>query len=305
MAATGLERENEPIGYETAAVKKVLVTGAAGQLGRALLASCPAGWHCRGVTRAELDLGDTRAIEHLIAAERPDLVINAAAYTAVDRAEAEPELAMAINARAPGVLAGALGAYGGRLIQISTDYVFDGSSSRPYLPHDPVNPQSVYGASKAEGESAAGPDAIILRTSWVYAADGQNFVTTMLRLMREREELSVVSDQIGAPSWAPEIARTVWQLAALGRPGIYHHRDAGQASWHEFARAIAEEALALGLISRAPRIIPITSEQYPTAARRPAYSVLDDSETRALLGDTAAHWRVNLRRMLEEEAALR
>ena len=286
-------------------MKKALVTGAAGQLGRALVASCPAGWQCRGLTRGELDLTDAGAIERLIAAERPDLVINAAAYTAVDRAEAEPEIAMAINARAPGVFAEALRAFGGRLVQISTDYVFDGRSARPYLPGDPVNPQSVYGVTKAQGESAAGPEAIILRTSWVHAAGGQNFVTTMLRLMREREELSVVCDQIGAPSWAPEIARTVWQLAVEGRPGTYHHRDVGQASWHEFAQAIAEEALALGLISRAPRIIPITSDQYPTAARRPGHSVLDDSETRTLLGDTTAHWRINLRRMLEEEAALR
>ena len=286
-------------------MKKALVTGAAGQLGRALVASCPAGWQCRGLTRGELDLTDAGAIERLIAAERPDLVINAAAYTAVDRAEAEPEIAMAINARAPGVFAEALRAFGGRLVQISTDYVFDGRSSRPYFPGDPVSPLSVYGSTKAAGESAAGPEAIILRTSWVHAAGGQNFVTTMLRLMREREELSVVCDQIGAPSWAPEIARTVWQLAVEGRPGTYHHRDVGQASWHEFAQAIAEEALALGLISRAPRIIPITSDQYPTAARRPGHSVLDDSETRTLLGDTTAHWRINLRRMLEEEAALR
>jgi len=283
-------------------LKRVLVTGAAGQLGRALIAASPAQWQCRGLTRAELDLGDARAIERLIAAERPDLVINAAAYTAVDRAEAEPDLAMAINARAPGVLAGALRAYGGRLIQISTDYVFDGRSALPYLPGDPVNPQSVYGVTKAEGESAAGPEAIILRTSWVYAAGGRNFVTTMLRLMQGREELNVVCDQIGAPSWAPEIARTVWQLAALDRPGIYHHRDAGQASWHEFALAIAEEALALGLIERAPKVHPITSAQYPTAARRPAFSLLDDSATRALLGDGPAHWRDNLRRMLEEVA---
>lgn len=285
-------------------MKKALVTGAAGQLGRALLAASPAGWQCRGLTRAELDLSDARAIERLIEAERPDLVINAGAYTAVDRAEAEPDLATAINARAPGALAGALSAYGGRLVQVSTDYVFDGRASRTYRPGDSVSPLSVYGASKAAGEHAAGPEAIILRTSWVYAAGAQNFVTTMLRLMRERDELSVVCDQIGAPSWAPEIARTAWQLAAQGRPGIYHHRDSGQASWYEFAQAIADEALALGLISRTPEIAPVTSEQYPTAARRPAYSVLDDSETRALLGDTTAHWRVNLRRMLEEQAAL-
>ncbi|MBA4164161.1 MAG: dTDP-4-dehydrorhamnose reductase [Erythrobacter sp.] len=283
-------------------MNKVLVTGAAGQLGRTILAASPMGWECRGLTRHDLDLRDAQAIESLIMTERPELVINAGAYTAVDRAEAESDLAMVVNARAPGALAGALSTYGGRLVQISTDYVFDGRSSRPYLPTDPVNPLSVYGTTKAAGESAAGPDAIILRTSWVHAAGGQNFVTTMLRLMREREELSVVCDQIGAPSWAPDIARTIWQLAAQRHPGIYHHCDAGQATWYELARAIADEALALGLISRAPKIRPVTSDLYPAAARRPAYSVLDDSDTRALLGDATAHWRVNLRRMLEEQA---
>lgn len=285
-------------------MNKVLVTGAAGQLGRTILAASPMGWECRGLTRHDLDLRDAQAIERLIMTERPELVINAGAYTAVDRAEAESDLAMVVNARAPGALAGALSAYGGRLVQISTDYVFDGRSSRPYLPTDPVNPLSVYGTTKAAGESAAGSDAIILRTSWVHAAGGQNFVTTMLRLMREREELSVVCDQIGAPSWAPDIARTIWQLAAQRHPGIYHHCDAGQVTWYELARAIAEEALALGLISRAPEIRPVTSDQYPTAARRPAYSVLDNSDTRALLGDATAHWRVNLRRMLAEQATL-
>lgn len=286
-------------------IKTALVTGAAGQLGRALLATIPEGWDCTGLTRDDLDLSNAPAISRVIADMRPDVVINAAAYTAVDRAEAEPDLAMAINARAPGVMAKALRKHGGRLVQVSTDYVFDGRSTRAYLPADPVNPLSVYGASKADGELAAGLEAIVLRTSWVYAAGGQNFVRTMLRLMRERDELRVVCDQAGAPSWAPDVARTIWRLAMLGRPGIYHHRDAGQASWHEFAHAIAEEALAIGLIARAPKIIPITASQFPAAAHRPANSLLDDSETRALLGDATAHWRDNLRRMLGQEAVLR
>jgi dTDP-4-dehydrorhamnose reductase len=283
---------------------KVLVTGTGGQLGKALLASAPQGCECLGLDRAMLDLTDGGAIARMIEAEQPDLVINAAAYTAVDRAEQEPDLAMAVNAAAPAAFAQALGKIGGRLLQISTDFVFDGKSDHTYRPDDPRNPLSVYGQSKAAGEDAAGEKAIILRASWVHAAGGQNFVRTMLRLMRERDELRVVSDQIGSPSWAPEIARTIWALAEKDQPGIFHHRDAGETSWHGFACAIAEEALAIGLIERLPMIHPIVTEEYPTPARRPRYSVLDDSTTRALLGDETAHWRDNLKRMLAQEQAL-
>ena len=284
---------------------KVLVTGAGGQLGKALLASAPADWQVIGLTRGDLDLSDADAIAAIIVRETPGAVINAGAYTAVDKAESEPELAMAVNGEAPATFARALAEYGGRLVQISTDFVFDGSATTPYPTDAKRNPLSVYGETKAAGEDGAGDGAIILRTSWVYAAGGGNFVRTMLRLMSERDELSVVADQIGAPSWAPDIARTIWALVKAGRPGIYHHQDAGQTSWHGFATAIAEEAFALGLIKNVPTINAIPSSDYPTPAARPTYSVLDDTGTRVLLGDSARPWRENLAAMLKEELELR
>lgn len=283
---------------------KALVTGVNGQVGKALLKTCPPGWTCVALDRSTLDLADPAAIARVVAEESPDLVLNAAAYTAVDRAESEPDLAHAINAGAPGAFADALGRSGGRLVHVSTDFVFDGSSSHGYRPEDARNPQSVYGASKAAGEIAAGEAATVVRTSWVYAAGGANFVRTMLRLMRERDELRVVSDQIGSPTWATGLAQTLWGLAVASQPGIWHHRDAGVASWYDFAVAIAEEAHARGLLARIPAIIPIATSDYPTPARRPAFSVLDVSATRALLGDRHVHWRTNLKTMLEEENTL-
>lgn len=281
---------------------KALVTGVNGQLGKALLATRPAGWTCVALDRAALDLSDADAIARLVDAEKPDLVLNAAAYTAVDRAESEPELAHAINAGAPAAFAKALGS-SGRLVQVSTDFVFDGTSGRGYRPDDLRNPQSVYGASKAAGEDAAGDAAIIVRTSWVHAAGDANFVRTMLRLMRERESLSVVADQIGSPTWATGLAQVLWGLAAKDATGIWHHRDAGVASWYDFAMAIAEEAHALGLLARIPTIQPIATADYPTPAARPSFSVLDVSATRAILCDGHVHWRSNLKTMLTEEKA--
>ncbi len=285
-------------------MKTALVTGVGGQLGRALLATRPDGWNCVPLNRAELDLSDPDGIASIVDYHQPDLVLNAAAYTAVDRAEAEPELAHAINADAPAAFARALAGSAGRLVQVSTDFVFDGQSGESYRPADPRNPQSVYGASKAAGEDAAGSDAIIVRTSWVHAAGGANFVRTMLRLMRERRELCVVADQIGSPTWATGLAQTLWGLAGKDQPGIYHHRDAGVASWYDFAEAIADEASAIGLIACIPAIIPIATADYPTPALRPSFSVLDVSATRALIGDCHVHWRTNLKSMLIEEKAL-
>lgn len=281
---------------------KVLVTGAAGQLGRALMASVPEGWSATGATRDSFDLADAGAVRGAIHSMRPDLVVNAAAHVAVDRAESEEALARAINADAVAAMASALAETGGRLVQVSTDFVFDGSRPRAWQPGDTRGPLSVYGRTKAAGEDAAGADALIVRTSWVYAAGGGNFVRTMLRLMRERDEVRVVSDQIGAPTWASGLADVIWALAARGARGIYHHSDAGVASWYDFAVAIQEEALAIGLLDRAVPVIPIPTADYPVPAARPAFSLLDSSATRALLGDRPPHWRVNLRRMLAEEA---
>jgi len=283
---------------------KALVTGANGQVGKALLARVPSGITAKGLTRDELDLTDEDAIAEVVFEHRPDFIINAGAYTAVDRAEDEADLAQAINGDAVGAMAMALLETGGRLVHISTDFVFDGEQSSPYLPDDQRNPLSAYGETKAAGEGVAGDDAIICRTSWVYAAGGTNFVRTMLRLMGERDELSVVADQIGAPTWANGLAGTLWALALEGQPGIFHHSDAGAASWYDFAVAIYEEGRTLGLLKRDVSILPISTEDYPTAAHRPPYSLLDNSETRALLGDQPPHWRVNLRKMLEEEKAL-
>ncbi|MXO73101.1 dTDP-4-dehydrorhamnose reductase [Alteraurantiacibacter buctensis] len=283
---------------------KVLITGAEGQLGRALQASAPANARVLAIGRADLDLADAAAVEARVRAESPDLLINAAAYTAVDKAESEEALAQAINAGAVTAMAAGLAGTAGRMVHISTDFVFDGRAARAYRPHDSRNPLSVYGRTKAAGEDAAGPDALIVRSAWVHSAGGENFVRNMLRLMAERDRLSVVSDQIGAPTWAPGLAATIWKLVARGGTGLWHHSDAGVASWYDFAVAIQEEALACGLLDKAVPVIPIKTADYPTPAQRPAFSLLDCSATRGLLGDGYTHWRTNLRRMLLEEKAL-
>ena len=280
---------------------KALVTGAGGQLGSALLASAPEGWECSGLARADLDLTDLDAIAGVIARHAPDVLINAAAYTAVDRAESEEATALAVNAHAVEAMAKAMRTSGGHLVHVSTDFVFDGQSPRAYRPDDRRNPLSAYGRTKAAGEDAAGPDATIVRTAWVYGAGGANFVNTMIRLMRMQDEVRVVADQIGAPTWTGGLADIVWKLAQARAAGMFHHSDAGVASWYDFAVAIQEEAIALGLLNRAVPVVPIGTADYPTPARRPAFSLLDSSGTRAALGSDAVHWRVNLRRMLAEQ----
>lgn len=283
---------------------KALVTGATGQLGRALAATVPPGWTCVALDRAGLDLADGPSIRAVVEAHRPDLILNAAAYTAVDRAESEEALATAINGTAVGLLREAADSVGAHLVHISTDFVFDGTSSRAYRPGDPLAPLGAYGRSKAAGEVLAGKEATIIRTSWVHAAGGANFARTMMRLMRERDEVRVVADQIGAPTWASGLARVAWALGERRAGGVFHHSDAGVASWYDFALAVQEEALALGLLERAVPVVPIATSDYPTPAARPAFSLLDSSATRALLGWPAVHWRVNLRHMLKEELAL-
>lgn len=283
---------------------KVLITGAGGQLGRALQASAPAQARVVAIDVADLDLADAAAVTARVRAEQPDLLINAAAYTAVDKAESDEALARAINSDAVEAMAAGLAGSAARLVHVSTDFVFDGTSARAYRPGDARNPLSAYGRTKAAGEDAAGPDALIVRTAWVYTAGGANFVRTMLRLMAERDRLSVVADQIGCPTWAPGLAATIWGLVGHGASGLWHHSDAGVASWYDFAVAIQEEALACGLLDKAVPITPIATKDYPTPARRPAFSLLDCSATRDLLEDGHTHWRSNLRRMLLEEQAL-
>ena len=279
---------------------KVLITGASGQVGSALVRSAPAQTQLRALGRGELDIADAAAVRAQVAAFQPQLIINAAAYTAVDKAESEPELADAINAQAPLHLAEAADAIPGcRLLHISTDYVFNGNATERYQPSDPTGPLSVYGRSKLAGEQAVlgalAERAVVLRTAWVYSAQGRNFLLTMLGLMRDRGAVRVVADQHGTPTAADSIARALWRIAEL--PDIYgvlHWTDDGVASWYQFACAIAEDAQTTGLLSQAVTVTPITTAEYPTAAHRPANSVLDCRASIEKLGITPPHWRQSL-----------
>jgi dTDP-4-dehydrorhamnose reductase len=278
----------------------VLVTGAGGQLGRELLATVPPGWTAVGCTSAELDITHPERVDEVLTHHRPAIVINAAAYTAVDAAEREAERAEAVNSRGAGHVAECARRIGARLVHVSTDFVFDGSQARPYAPEDHPHPLGVYGRTKLAGEREvvrlSGGDAIVLRTAWLYSPHGRNFLFTMLRLMRERDEVRVVTDQVGTPTSCHSLAEAIWAAAARPRVrGVHHWTDAGVASWYDFAVAIQEEALAAGLLERAVPVRPIRTEEYPTPARRPAYSVLDSAATAAALGVARRHWRVNLR----------
>lgn len=284
---------------------KVLVTGAGGQVATALAKLKPAGVELISLGQAELDITDRDTVRRRVAILDPDVIINAAAYTAVDKAESEKDLAERVNGAAPGYLAEAAYANGARLLHISTDFVFDGKASTPYKPDAATAPLGAYGASKLEGEQraleASRGQALVLRTAWVYAAKGHNFVLTMLRLMGERGSVKVVQDQRGSPTWADSVARVLW--AAAEKPqfrGIHHWTDAGVASWYDFARAIAEEGRAAGLLRREVEVLPITTAEYPTPAWRPGYSALDLTSTEAGLGLTAMPWRENLKKMLTE-----
>jgi len=285
-------------------IQKVLVVGAGGQLGQELQRTAPPDVECVPMTHAQLDIADASVVATYLATVTPQVVVNAAAYTAVDKAESEPEAAHRGNAVGPRMLAQACAQQGIRLIHISTDFVFDGTSSQPYRPEAPTAPLGEYGRSKRDGELAVQsvqPEALILRTGWVYSSFGSNFVKTMLRLMGERDELAVVTDQVGTPTWAHGLAAAVW--AAAARPqlhGIYHWSDAGVCSWYDFAVAICEEALALGLLSRAVKIRPIPAAEYPTPAQRPAYSVLDKTASWRDFALEGVHWRAQLRAMLAE-----
>ncbi len=283
---------------------KVLLTGAGGQLGRALQASRPDDIELLALSSQALDIRQAGAIEQVVEQAGPALIINAAAYTAVDKAEQERALAYAVNAEGPGHLAAAASRCGARLIHVSTDFVFNGEQSHPYAPSDKPDPVSVYGASKLAGEQRVlqtCPSALIFRTAWVYARYGRNFVKTMLRLMDEKDQLGIVADQVGTPTWATTLANVIWQAAnQTDMNGVYHCTDAGVASWYDFATAIQEEALARGLLKKAIPLRPIATRDYPTPAKRPAYSVLDSRATWARLDETPSHWRHALRCMLDE-----
>ena len=287
---------------------RVFLAGGSGQLGRELLATASAGVLIEAPTRAELDITDRLEVARALATVRPALVINAAAYTAVDRAETERAAAFAVNADGARALAEAAAAAGARMIQVSTDFVFDGEQSLPYLPDDEPRPLGAYGESKLAGENAVletlAGHGLVVRTSWLYSAHGSNFVTTILRLLAERSEVSVVTDQVGSPTWARGLAGAIWKWSGMPAVwGLRHFSDAGVASWYDFAVAIRQEAAALGLLGAAgawATVRPIRSAQFPTPARRPAASVLDSFASWTELEVTPCHWRESLARMLAE-----
>jgi len=282
----------------------VLIAGSAGQVGHALLQSVPSGIEVEGLTHAQLDISDAVAVRRAVAERQPSVIINVAAYTAVDQAESDPKTAAAFNAEGPRNLAEAASAVPGcRLVQISTDYVFDGQSSQPYRPDDVTNPINVYGRTKLDGERAVlqvlGQRSVVLRTSWVYAPRGRNFVLTMLRAMRERNSVRVVGDQRGSPTAAASVARALWRILELPDVhGILHWTDAGVVSWYDFACAIAEDGVTVGVLSQRAAVTAITTAEYPTLARRPPYSALDIEETRISLGLEPVPWRTQLRTTL-------
>lgn len=283
---------------------KVLITGGGGQLARELCGRAPVDVEALAPPRSELDITDHDAVERLLDDDAPELVINTAAHTAVDRAESEPDVARAVNAVAAGALAAAATSRGCRVVHLSTDFVFGGATGRPHRIDDPTHPLGVYGRTKLEGEravlDATNGDALVLRSAWIYSRYGHNFVRTMLRLMADRDRLTVVDDQIGTPTWAGDLARAIWQLAANPRArGILHWTDAGVASWFDFAVAIYEEGRRLGLVDSSVSLEPVPSTAYPTPAERPAFSVLDKTATFEFLDLRPRHWRVALRRMLE------
>lgn len=280
----------------------ILLTGADGQVGRELAARLRHRANLLAANRAALDITDRNAVFQAASSFRPDLIINAAAYTAVDKAESDADTAYAVNRDAVRHLAEAAAAHGAAVLHISTDYVFDGAADAPYRETDPVNPQSVYGKSKLAGEEAlaACPRHIILRTAWVFGAHGGNFVKTMLRLGRERDSLGIVADQYGAPTPAAAIADALVAIAdAVRQPdfanwGIYHYSGSPYTSWHGFAERIFQAAAAQGILPAVPQLNAIATADYPTPARRPANSRLDCGKIQNTFGIKPADWQAAL-----------
>ncbi|MDP5278758.1 dTDP-4-dehydrorhamnose reductase [Sphingomonas sp. DG1-23] len=279
---------------------KVLVTGANGQVGLAIARTAPAEAEVIALSRNELDICNPSAMTAIIAAINPDVVINAAGYTQVDKAESEERTAFRTNGDAVGDLARLCEMAGAKLVHFSTDFVFDGAKGSPYAIDDSPAPLSIYGRSKLAGEQAALSmrDALVIRTAWVYSESGDNFVKTMLGKFQQSRPVKVVSDQVGSPTSAHSLAKAVWGLIAQRATGLHHFTDAGVCSWYDFAVAISEEALAVGIIGDPPVIIPIRSEDYPAAASRPSFSVLDKWPSWGLLGGPAQHWRTELKQVL-------
>ena len=292
---------------------KVIVTGKGGQLAWELEQTLPEGVELYAFSAAELDITNAAMVNDIIISHKPDLVINAAAYTAVDKAEQDQKTAFAVNRDGSEHLALACQHLGAKLIHVSTDFVFDGSKTTPYLVDDTPNPVNVYGESKLQGDrrisEILGSQATIIRTAWVYSVNGNNFVKTMLRLMAEKDQLGIVYDQVGTPTWAKGLAQLIWQLATLPENSnqqqtdsatTLHWTDAGVASWFDFAVAIQELALEKGLLQQSIPIKPIPASQYPTPAQRPSFSVIDKSQAETLSKISTVHWRQQLSMMLDE-----
>ncbi len=290
---------------------RVLITGAHGQVGHELLRQAPEGFQVHGLGSTALDITNAAQVATVVEDFQPQLIINAAAYTAVDKAESEPDRAWAVNRDGVANLALAAERLGIPVLHISTDYVFAGNASEPYRETDPPGPTGVYGASKLGGEAVLAANCsrhIILRTSWVFGAHGNNFVKTMLRLGREREELGVVADQHGCPTSAASIARALWTLAVQYRNrgalqwGVYHYGGTPACTWYEFALEIFRQAHELGLLEHMPVVRAIATADYPTPVTRPAWSVLDCSKLHEAHDIAQADWREELGLVLQELA---
>ncbi len=280
---------------------RILVTGSNGQLGKELkeLEHFFPQFNFIFLSREDLPIHHFELVRNFFKGTHPQYLINCAAYTAVDRAESEKELAFQVNAEAAGVLAAICIENNCRFIHVSTDYVFDGTATTPYKEDSPTNPQGIYGASKLEGEKQAfqlNPDSIIIRTSWVYSEFGKNFVKTMLKLMTERDELNVVNDQFGSPTYAADLAKAILSIIANCQiatanwvPGIYHYSNDGSINWYDFALAIKE------ISGSNCKVNPIPTSQYPTPAKRPAYSVLDKTKIQQTFGMELKDWKESLK----------
>lgn len=272
---------------------KILVTGANGQLGKELqdISSLFPEFNFVFLSKEDLPIHHFELVRTYFNTLNPDYCINCAAYTAVDRAESEKELAFQVNGESVGVLAAVCKEHKTKFIHISTDYVFSGNATYPYTENFPTDPVNIYGASKLEGEKQAmqlNPDSVIIRTSWVYSSHGKNFVKTMLRLMNEKNEISVVNDQVGSPTYAADLAEAIMQIAGKWQPGIYNYSNDGVISWYEFALAIKE------ITGGTCKINPVSTTEYPTPARRPAYSVLDKTKIQKTFGIKLKNWKESL-----------
>ena len=293
---------------------RVLITGAQGQVGQELIRLAPADFTIMGFGSNELDISNPEQVVSQISELKPQLIINAAAYTAVDKAETDSERAYAVNAKGAENLATAATKLGAPLLHISTDYVFSGDASKPYKETDQTNPTGIYGSSKLAGEQAVAEHCaqhIIMRTSWVFGAHGNNFVKTMLRLAQSLDELGVVADQHGCPTSAASIALALWALASRYRDegslswGIYHFSNTPATTWHGFAGKIFDQAVALEQLPRAPKVNPINTVDYPTPARRPACSIMDCNLIKVKLDIEQSDWREELSEVLKELATLK